>query len=289
MKEAIRGWLGVVGRYSPAWHLFGLMGFLSKCLAEPRIQAAKHRTELEDESYARRLSPSLTVLNGPFKGLRYASARSAGSALVPKILGSYESELHGVIGRILENDYSDVVDVGCAEGYYAVGFGMLLAHATVHAFDTSSRARRLCLDTARRNGVADRLRLGSLCDEATLVGLDLGRRALVVSDCEGYEATLFTPRVAAFLARHDALIEVHHAHDPELSLSLQSRFRSTHDVTVVESVDDNRKIRLLVYAELAEYDATTKRRLLSEGRAGIMEWLYFTPKRPAADELAESA
>lgn len=283
LKESVRAWLGAVGRYAPIWQVFGALDFLSKCLAEPRVQAAKVRAELEDEAYARRVSPELTVLHGPFAGLRYASARSAGSALVPKLLGSYEHELHGVIERILAGDYTDVVDIGCAEGYYAVGFGARFARATVHAFDTSPRAQQLCRAMARLNGVAERLKLGDFCDEPTLLGLQLGRKALVLSDCEGYEATLFTARVAAFLAPHDVLIEVHEdPHDPTLSAALQSRFASTHDVTIVDSIDDKRKLRGRDFPELAAFDPRTRHRLVREGRQGIMEWLYCTPKQPEA-------
>jgi hypothetical protein len=280
-KETVRDWLQAAARYAPVRGAFAVLSFVSKCLAEPGVQAAKYLAEVEDEAFARRVSPSLTVLHGPFAGLRYPSARSVGSALVPKLLGSYEHELHGAIERILANEYSDVIDVGSAEGYYAIGFGMRFPRATVHAFDTSSRAQQLCAAMARANGVGSRLRLGGLCDEAALLGLALGPRALVLSDCEGYEARLFTPRAAEFLAPHDVLIEVHDADDPTLSETLQARFAATHDVTVVDSVDDKRKLRGRDYPELAAFDVKTRHRLVREGRASIMEWLLFTSKRQA--------
>lgn len=283
MKETLRAWLGRVGRYEPVWRLYRLLNFFAACLAEPSIQAAKARASDEDAAYAKGLSPTLAVLYGPFKGMRYPSAHATGSTLVPKILGCYERELHPVIDRILARDYSDIIDIGCAEGYYAVGLGTRLRAATIHAFDVDARARRLCTEMARHNGIEDRLRMGSLCDERVLLGLKLGHRALVISDCEGYEARLFTPRVAAFLRSHDVLIEVHDAHDPDLPQSLRERFASTHDVTVVTSVDDRQKPHLYQFADIASFDSKTRRRLLSEGRAGLMEWLYFTPKQSALE------
>ena len=278
MKEEIRTWLGAAGRYAPVGHLYRLMYVMAKCLAEPDVQARKQRAERDDEVLARELSPKFDVLHGPFAGLGYVRARSAGSALLPKILGCYERELHPVIERILRNEYTDVVDIGCAEGYYAVGLGMRLPQVTVHAFDTSPRARRLCAELAERNGIAARLKLGEWCDEAVLLGLELGPRALLLSDCEGYEAELFTPRVATHLARHDVLIEVHEQHDPELSRTLQTRFAATHDITAVESIDDRRKLRVYDFPELMKYDVRTRLRIVSEGRAGAMEWLYCSSK-----------
>jgi hypothetical protein len=36
----------------------------------------------------------MTVRSGPFQGMRYPGAEAAGSALIPKLLGSYQRELH---------------------------------------------------------------------------------------------------------------------------------------------------------------------------------------------------
>src|ERR1035441_10269867 len=57
------------------------------------------------------------VLNGPFEGMRYLQA-SVGSVLSPKLVGSYEAELHPFIERVTSGRYDIVVDIGCAEGYY---------------------------------------------------------------------------------------------------------------------------------------------------------------------------
>ncbi|NEQ73541.1 MAG: hypothetical protein F6K23_10945 [Okeania sp. SIO2C9] len=48
------------------------------------------------------ISPDLIVKHGPFKGMKYPDQKSVGSALIPKIVGSYESELHQIIGKIFQ-------------------------------------------------------------------------------------------------------------------------------------------------------------------------------------------
>ena len=63
---------------------------------------------------------SLKVLNGPFEGMQYPNFESYGSASWPKLLGTYESELTNAILAKKDTDYSSIVDIGCAEGYYAV-------------------------------------------------------------------------------------------------------------------------------------------------------------------------
>ena len=101
-------------------------------------------------------SPDLTVRNGPFRGMRYPERASVGSALVPKLLGSYERELQPVLEDILAREHSEIVDIGCAEGYYAVGLALRLPAARVFAYDTNVMAIDLCLDPPFRAGVASR-------------------------------------------------------------------------------------------------------------------------------------
>jgi hypothetical protein len=143
-------------------------------------------------SFIRSQLPNLTVQNGPFAGMRYPKAASIGSALVPKLIGCYEKELHTVIEEICATDYTSIVDVGCAEGYYAIGLGMRLSNASVMAFDTNEEAIALCNEMARLNNVSSRLITGGFCSDLLLSRLPLGDRSLIICDCEGYELTLFT-------------------------------------------------------------------------------------------------
>jgi len=103
------------------------------------------------------------VLYGPFRGMKYPSLSSVGSALYPKLLGCYERELHGVIDSFLSNNYTEIVDIGCAEGYYAVGFGLKLNSVKIHAYDTDETARRLCREMAKLNGIEKRTTIKETC------------------------------------------------------------------------------------------------------------------------------
>ncbi len=227
---------------------------------------------------AQRLFADMTVRNGPFKGMKYPDFKSEGSTLFPKFLGSYERELHPLFGKILDSDYSEVVDVGCAEGYYAVGMALRLPKARIFAYDISEKARSQCAKMARLNGVDDRVTIAAHCDPQTLTNLGLTRKALVISDCEGYEKTLFSPQVVTALAAHDVLIETHDVFDISISPELRKRFAATHRLQVISSVDDVQKALYYDYAELAPYDTEQRKKLLAERRRSIMEWFFFTPK-----------
>jgi SAM-dependent methyltransferase len=239
-------------------------------------EAARNGDIVDQQEFIKQSFPDLVVRNGPFKGMKYPTSMSTGSALLPKLLGSYESELQGIFDTILQTNYTDIIDIGCAEGYYTVGLAMRKPNARVLGFDTNPRALAMCRQMAKANGVS--ISLDGFCDAARLLSIPLGDKALIISDCEGYEKQLFTPEVVRFLQRHDVLIEVHESDDASVSSTLKRNFAATHNITTVESIDDLRKVRHYQIPELANYNPRERLSLLAEYRPQIMDWFYFTPK-----------
>src|ERR1043165_6627000 len=115
------------------------------------------------------LSPDKKVLGGIFKGLQYPAFKSSGSGLVTKLLGSYEDELHPFIKSLSSNQYSDIIDIGCAEGYYAAGLALLFPGAKIFAYDIDAVALERCAAMAEINGVQKRMNLRKRC------GKEIGR------------------------------------------------------------------------------------------------------------------
>src|SRR5262249_14170280 len=73
-----------------------------------------------------------TIRGGPFAGMDYVTEATEG-ALIPRLLGTYESELHPYILAFARMGPEAVIDVGSAEGYYAVGLARLMPGTVVHA------------------------------------------------------------------------------------------------------------------------------------------------------------
>lgn len=212
----------------------------------------------------------LKVLAGPFAGMRYGDDVQCG-AYVAKLVGSYEEELHGVIQQIIARRYRRVVDVGCAEGYYAVGLALKLPEAQVLAYDINDDARRFCADLAKRNGVADRVELRGSCDHAELSRL-CDQHTLVVCDCEGFEFDLLDPAKVPGLATTDMLVELHEYTRPGLTSELLRRFAATHRAVLVDTQDrDSTRYPMLEVVEPADRPWAVR-----EGRGVAMQWVYFT-------------
>lgn len=283
LKEAGKLVVAKTARNPVVWSLYQACGRLSRSLG--RVYGHAHFAREMGERDKRlnelllQLFPAPQVAAGPFKGMLYPCAQSFGSALLPKLLGSYESELHPFIEEMLGNVYTSIVDIGCAEGYYAVGFGLRLTKADIYAFEVDFRARKLCAQLSQLNGLNERMHIGGFCDPVSFKKIPLGRRALIMSDCEGYESTLFTSEIAALLSNHDLIIETHDFIDINISSKIRSAFQETHQIRSIKSTDDIEKAHTYRSERLEKCDLQTRRLALAERRPAIMEWLVMTPKQ----------
>jgi hypothetical protein len=101
-----------------------------------------------------------------------------------------------------------IVDIGSAEGYFAVGLARLTGKPVV-AFDVNGKERKIVREMADLNKVSSLVTISSWCSSAKLVDLVRGRRALVFCDIDGGEFDLFNPDVVEALRGCDVFIELH--------------------------------------------------------------------------------
>jgi len=259
------------------WLIRKTLGKCSKVYGRLLSLRSSQKSDVEVDRWCEDYLSDCTVLNGPFKGMLYPELRAVGSMLYPKLLGSYERELEHVMEYATSQPYSVVVDIGCAEGYYAVGIARSVKGARVYAYDTDAQALALCRRMADVNGVT--LNIGGFCDKSTLMGLDLGQRALIISDCEGYEAQLFDEELVNHLIAHDLLIEMHDFLDIEISGKLTTILSKTHEVEIIESVDDLVKVYSYTYDELSSLSLKARCVILKEQRPTIMKWIFAKARR----------
>lgn len=239
-------------------------------LAVQRQAALDHRFEQRRG----RFFSGLTVADGPFAGLRYPAAVAYGSSLWPKLLGTYESELHPALARLRRRTYDDLVDIGFAEGYYLVGLAGWFPSARVWGFDPSADAHRLCTSLAAANSLPpSRLRLATAATADALVPALTGR-TLVVCDCEGHEAELFASDRIDRWRHADLLIETHDFLIPGTAAAISARLAPTHVVEIVAA--DLAPAAVLARAPLAarrRFSPAELLRLLDEGRPAGQVWL----------------
>ena len=262
-----------------------VLGMLQKTLSDDRQRPeaklyralrllAKYRSELIAGQLVR--GGGLAVRSGPFAEMTMVQQRTEG-CLVPKLLGCYEQELHEVLRSLPARNYEAVINIGCAEGYYAVGLARLLPAAEIWAYDIAPAARKTCAALAQENGVADRVRIGELFTQDDFQGF-AGKRVLVACDIEGAETDLLDPEAAPGLCAMDVLVELHDCFDPTISGRVIERFEASHEIRFIQTGARN----LGDFPELAKLEHLDQLLALWEWRTGPTPWAYMTV-RPAAE------
>lgn len=210
-----------------------------------------------------------TVQSGPFKGMKYSHS-ATGSVILPKLIGTYESELHPVIESWNNNLYDLCVDVGAGEGYYAAGICFRFPQINMIAFEQSKKGRSRIQHLAHRNGVLSRIKIWGRCEPAELESaLSQGVRVVLIMDVEGYEIVLLDPVAVPALLSVDFIVEVHPERIEGMEMVLQHRFEATHRL---QWITQQRDKALPAEVELPRRLANKQELLVNEFR-GPQCWL----------------
>ncbi|MGZ8182613.1 MAG: hypothetical protein ACXWT1_11675 [Methylobacter sp.] len=250
--------------------------FRLKC----RKQFLEFQTQFAQAVYGQE---TIRVLSGPFVGMFYFNDVVWG-AITPKWLGSYEEELHEVMAQeILTANYNAILDVGAAEGYYAVGLARACPNALVYSFDIAPYARKLQRRLAELNHVRN-LRIGKRCTHREINRLVTGR-CLIIADIEGFEYELLDPEKANLMKYCDLLVEVHGFNGlsaEQVQQELCQRFASTHRQSIISS----RERSATDYERICggRVDLWKLGRALEEYRGTQQNWFWLKAKYPLVDK-----
>lgn len=148
-----------------------------------------------------------TVQSGIFRGMRYTRTAVLTHHSTPSLLGTYERQLYPLL-RDAAVRCSEIIDIGSAEGYFAIGLARLTGKP-VAAFDVNGNERKMLREMAALNQVGHLVKVGAWCDSGRLITFARGKRLLLFCDIDGGEFSLFTPEVVEALEGSDVIIELH--------------------------------------------------------------------------------
>jgi hypothetical protein len=234
--------------------------------------AARHRGELLSNTLL--TGGGNAVRTGPFTGL-VLPTRPADGSFAPKLLGCYEAELHHCIERTVERARGHVVNIGCAEGYYAVGLARLMPNSKIFAYDIDNKAQNSCRETAIANDVSDRVKIRELFTRADFEQFPAGD-TMIICDIEGAELELLVPEHAPALAGFDIQVELHNSFEVEFNQRFIAAFKATHDIEYINA--GSRDIEM--FEEIRNFEHLDQLLSFWEHRRGPNPWLFMTPKNP---------
>ena len=220
-------------------------------------------------------SQGTVVMQGPLVGLDFLGG-SAEGCHIPKLLGCYEQPLQPFIEQAIVAGYCTILNIGCAEGYYAVGMARCMPASKVFAYDLNPTAQKACIELAIKNNVAGRVKVSGLFSIDDFAAY-AGQQILLMCDIEGAERELLNPEMAPSLKGIDIIVESHECLTPGITQLLIDRFTSSHHITLVQD-DGQRRLDkppqwFLNLAHLDQLLATW------EWRSGPTPWLVMRSKQ----------
>jgi hypothetical protein len=218
------------------------------------------------------------VQAGPFKGMKLSDRLSWGSFSdeAAKVLGFYEEELHAFIEQIIAESPDRILNIGCAEGYYAVGIARRLPQAKVIAFDIDPKAQEITLASATQNNCASHFSVSGEIKVSEIEGYLKGsEHPFLFMDCEGGELTLLDPLQTPSLSKTSILVECHNFLNRTIVSTLQARLSPTHNVEIIAEGERNPNKSPI----LARLSSNYRWLAVNENRPECMHWIWATPKK----------
>ena len=176
------------------------------------------------------------VQNGPFKGmitLNESSWDLLSAGL--KLVGGYEREIATDIEKAISRRPFHIVNVGCAEGYYAIGMALALPRCSVTAIDTDPKSIDLLRKAAALNKVENQIIVSK--------SYFPHNADLIIMDCEGCEISLLNH--IDQLHNTDLIIETHDFVVDGITNKLCESLRHTHSIDIVSS-DNDLKVEIMM-------------------------------------------
>lgn len=219
------------------------------------------------------------VNHGPFKGMQLSGEPSWGrDDLGSMVMGFYEKEILDWVEQNCSGKFTHFVDVGAADGYYAVGLVGYQGFKSAVCFEINEGSHEVIRENAKLNNCSEKI---SICGEASFSEFQkikhiFNEDCLILCDIEGGEFALWDVELFETCKRATIIIEVHHwvenfPEKYENFLTSASRF---FDISIIP--DAVRDVNAL--SELRELTDDNRYLLLSERRPAKMRFLLMQPR-----------
>ena len=216
-----------------------------------------------------------TVQEGPFKGMVISEDQFWGPGdKASKILGLYEKEIQNLLNHIQEkNNFPTFIDIGGADGFFAVGSVKNNLFKNCEVFEISKRGRQSIEESAIKNNVADLISIKSEANEKTLSSIENINNSVILCDIEGGEYDLFSENLIKNMHPSNVIIEIHK--NPDISLNeFEDKFKNLFSIDKITQGPRSLK----GFGELKNFNDNNRSLLASEGRSYIQEWWHLSPK-----------
>ena len=219
-----------------------------------------------------------TVKYGPFTGLKLDKNTWWGKLdLGSQCLGLYEKEILDQIDLIDPNKYKTFIDIGAADGYYAVGMLTSKRAKKTICFEQEKKGRETILSKWENNGSTGELIIFGEANTKSLSDINPNdlKNSIALIDIEGGEFDFLNFDTLKVLSSCLIFIEIHNWVDnfPKKYASFLKDASKFFNIEIINHTD-RRTIHL---QELRDFTDDNRLLLTSERRPCLMRFLKLTP------------
>ena len=235
-------------------------------------QAAKNKAwQILKEKYG------LTVAHGPFKGMELSNdVWWSRNDNITQILGIYEQH---VLERLksFSAEGNRFVDIGAADGYFAIGMAYSKMYSEVFAFEIDPSGQDRIKKNAVRNQCSDIVSVFGEADYSSLEKLVCDSiKTTILIDIEGAEYKLLDDKMLTLLSSCYIICELHPflVYDGyKLQNKLIEMAKQKFNVELIKRKNYSPNI----FSELDNLSDEERLIAVGEGRAKNTSWLVLTP------------
>lgn len=219
------------------------------------------------------------VSYGPFAGMQISPvAWWDQTDLASKILGFYELEVLKVLSSVDRARYHFFVDLGAADGYYAIGALRAGLFQKAFCFEMSERGREVIRANADLNDISDSVAIFGYADSRFHESLPEGSLSstVVLIDIEGGEFDLLTDELLVRLKDAMLVIELHEFMVGDGAAKLKRLVDRLERVYKLHWLTTGAR-DLSGFESLSVLNDTDRWLLCSESRTQRMKWVVCEP------------
>ncbi len=219
-----------------------------------------------------------TVAYGPFKGMKFSnqatwSRLDRGSML----LGIYEKEIQESLSQVPAS-HNTFIDIGAADGYYAVGVLVGKLFVKTHCFEMNEASRNVIRINAELNHVDDRIAIDGAAEKDfwKILPAKTLETSVVLIDIEGAEFDLMDNDFLDAFKASIIIVELHDAQKDGPARVQELKTNAARFFTLTELKTGARDMSQ--FRELATLSDNDRWLLCSERRHKAGAWLRLDPK-----------
>ena len=220
------------------------------------------------------------VAYGKFTGMKLnKNSYWSKNDLITQILGVYEQHiLEQLIEFSKEND-SVLVDIGAADGYFAVGAVYSGLFNKVYAFEIEEEGRKNLTYNSEINSCNSKIYINIEANNNSLKKIiDNNKKVVILIDIEGEEFKLLNLETISLLSKCNLIIELHPSLVPD-GITKQEQLinycKPYFDISLIRRENYNPNF----FGELNKFTDEERLIAMGEGRENNMSWLILKSKK----------